>query len=102
MKAKFLVLLFMACSAPLLAAGDNAAQTRVKKAAEYRDTKETVEQPQPAQPSETEGKRQDTPKEEQPSNKGESFEKMLDGLFKSGEPSFSIAFTRYLPAALEP
>ena len=41
MKAKFLVL--MVCCAPLLAAAANAAQTRVKKAAEYRDTREAIE-----------------------------------------------------------
>jgi len=85
MKRNILALLLLACCAPLLAVADNAAQTRAKKAAEYRETKEAVEQP-PAPSPETEGKRADAPQERQPQNEGKSLENMLEGLLKPGEP----------------
>jgi len=84
MKREILALFFLACCAPLLAVADNAAQTRAKKAAEYRDNKEAVAQP--ALPPETDGTRQDAPKEQQPQNQGKSLENMLEGLLKPGEP----------------
>ena len=85
MKRKPLALLLLACCAPLLAFADNAAQARVKKAAEHRDSKEAMEQ-QPSPTPEMEGTRPDTPKERQAPNEGKSLENMLEGLMKSGEP----------------
>ncbi len=85
MKRKILALLLLACAAPLLALADNAAQARVKKAAEYRDNKEAVEQQAKPFP-EADGQRADAPQERQPREEGKSLENLLEGLFKSGEP----------------
>ena len=76
----------LTCCAPLLAYADGAAHKRASKAAEYRDTKEPVEQPRQrdATPA-AEGNLADAPKDRQPANDGESLDKVLEGLLKSGE-----------------
>lgn len=84
-KRNILALALLACSMPPLAFAENAAQNRIKKAAEYRDSKEAVEQQASPFP-ESENPRADAPKERRPQEEGKSLENLLEGLLKSGEP----------------
>lgn len=89
-KRKIVALGFLACGALTccapLAYADNAAHNRARKAAEYRDTKEPAEQPRQFDTTPAaEGIRPDAPRERQPTNDGESLDKMLEGLLKPGE-----------------
>lgn len=68
-KKKIVALVFLTCCAPLLACADNAAHNRAKKAAEYRDARDSAEQPRQIEPTPgMEGKLPDTPRERQPAN----------------------------------
>lgn len=85
-KKKIAALVFLICCAPPLVCAESAAHSRVKKAAEYRESSDSAEPSRkPDASPATEEKLADTPKDRHPVNDRESLEKMLEGLMKTGE-----------------